>query len=81
MMLVEKNRHRNIPAFGPDEVADVTGAGDTVMATFALALTAGASYADAAALANIAAGLVVMKAGTATVTVDELHRALTEETA
>jgi rfaE bifunctional protein kinase chain/domain len=81
MMLVEKNRHQNIPAFGPDEVADVTGAGDTVMASFALALTAGASYADAAALANIAAGLVVMKAGTATITVDELRRALTEETA
>ncbi len=79
MLLVEKDRYRNIPAFGPDEVADVTGAGDTVMATFALALAAGASYPDAAILANIAAGLVVMKAGTATVTTDELHAALTEE--
>ena len=54
-------------AYGSDEVADVTGAGDTVIAVFALALLAGASFLDAARLSNYAAGLVVMKAGTATV--------------
>jgi rfaE bifunctional protein kinase chain/domain len=65
-----------IAAFGSDEVADVTGAGDTVIAVFALARLAGAGYADAARLANYAAGLVVMKAGTATVEPGELERAV-----
>lgn len=54
------------------EVSDVTGAGDTVMATLALALAAGASTAEAAMLANQAAGLVVGKFGPATVTAEEL---------
>jgi len=54
------------------EVADVTGAGDTVIATLALALAAGATRAEAAALANHAAGVVVGKFGPATVSVDEL---------
>jgi D-beta-D-heptose 7-phosphate kinase/D-beta-D-heptose 1-phosphate adenosyltransferase len=54
------------------EVADVTGAGDTVIATLALALAAGATSAEAAALANHAAGVVVGKFGPATVSVDEL---------
>ena len=54
------------------EVADVTGAGDTVIATLALALAAGAASAEAAALANHAAGVVVTKFGPATVSVDEL---------
>jgi rfaE bifunctional protein kinase chain/domain len=54
------------------EVYDVTGAGDTVIATLALALAAGASFAEAAILANHAAGVVVGKVGTATVTRDEL---------
>jgi len=67
-----------IPAHGSDEVADVTGAGDTVIATFALAVAAGAPLPDAARLANVAAGLVVMKAGTATVSPEELRRALAE---
>ena len=48
-------------------MADVTGAGDTVIATFGLALAAGASFYEAARLANYAGGLVVMKRGTATV--------------
>jgi D-beta-D-heptose 7-phosphate kinase/D-beta-D-heptose 1-phosphate adenosyltransferase len=56
------------------EVADVTGAGDTVIATMTLALAAGATLADAARLANRAAGIVVGKFGPATVTVDELRR-------
>ena len=54
------------------EVSDVTGAGDTVVATLALALAAGATMAEAAALANQAAGIVVGKFGPATVTLDEL---------
>jgi D-beta-D-heptose 7-phosphate kinase/D-beta-D-heptose 1-phosphate adenosyltransferase len=58
------------------EVADVTGAGDTVVATLALALAAGASLAEAAVLANHAAGIVVGKFGPATVTPDELRAAL-----
>ena len=57
----------HVPIFGSDEVADVTGAGDTVIATFGLALAAGASFYEAARLANYAGGLVVMKRGTATV--------------
>jgi D-glycero-beta-D-manno-heptose-7-phosphate kinase len=66
----------HVPIVGSDEIADVTGAGDTVMATLTLALAAGASMADAARLANYAGGLVVMKRGTATVTARELGRAV-----
>ena len=58
------------------EVYDVTGAGDTVIATAALALLAGASIQDAALLANIAAGIVVGKLGTATLTAEELKKAI-----
>jgi D-beta-D-heptose 7-phosphate kinase/D-beta-D-heptose 1-phosphate adenosyltransferase len=58
------------------EVFDVSGAGDTVIAVLALSLGAGASLADAALLANLAAGIVVEKAGTAVVNNDELVRAL-----
>lgn len=65
-----------IPVFGSDQVSDVTGAGDTVIATFTLALAAGAAPRDAALAANAAAGLVVMKQGTATVTGAELKAAL-----
>ena len=65
-----------IPPFGAGEVADVTGAGDTVIATYTLALLAGASAEEAAVLANTAAGIVVMKYGTATVTPKELIAAL-----
>ncbi|MGE0445012.1 MAG: bifunctional heptose 7-phosphate kinase/heptose 1-phosphate adenyltransferase [Vicinamibacterales bacterium] len=66
----------HIPIFGSDEIADVTGAGDTVMATIALALAAGATFEAAARLANYAGGLVVMKRGTATVTAHELRDAV-----
>ena len=66
----------HIPIFGSDQIADVTGAGDTVMATMTLALAAGASFEEAARLANYAGGLVVMKRGTATVSAAELRRAL-----
>jgi rfaE bifunctional protein kinase chain/domain len=65
-----------IPIHGTDEIADVTGAGDTVISTFTLALACGAAPIDAAALANVAGGLVVMKRGTATVSPAELRQAL-----
>lgn len=58
------------------EVRDVTGAGDTVAATFTLALLAGATMFEAAQLGNVAAGLVVRKVGAATTTRDELARAI-----
>jgi bifunctional ADP-heptose synthase (sugar kinase/adenylyltransferase) len=57
---------------GAHQPVDVTGAGDTVIATYTLALACGASFSKASRLANIAGGLVVMKRGTATVTPDEL---------
>jgi len=66
----------HIPIHGTDEVADVTGAGDTVIATFTLALAAGASPAEASLLANYAGGIVVMKRGTATVAAEELRQAV-----
>ena len=66
----------HIPIFGSDEIADVTGAGDTVMATMTLALASGATFEGAARLANYAGGLVVMKRGTATVSAEELRRAV-----
>ena len=71
----------HIPIFGSDQIADVTGAGDTVMATMTLALAAGASFEEAARLANYAGGLVVMKRGTATVSADELRRAIVRDAA
>ena len=67
----------HVPIFGSDEVTDVTGAGDTVIATFALALAAGGSFYEATRLANYAGGLVVMKRGTATVSSRELSDAVT----
>jgi rfaE bifunctional protein kinase chain/domain len=77
MTLVEARRPaRHIPAYGSGEIADVTGAGDTVIAVFTLALMAGAGPHDAARLSNYAAGIVVTKAGTATLAPDELVRAV-----
>ena len=70
----------HVPIFGSDEVADVTGAGDTVIATMTLAIAAGAPFYEAARLANYAAGLVVMKRGTATVTPPELRDAIRSDT-
>jgi rfaE bifunctional protein kinase chain/domain len=77
MALFEKGKKTvHIPVHGTDEVADVTGAGDTVIATFTLALAAGASYYEAACLANYAGGIVVMKYGTRPVTHEELAAAV-----
>jgi len=66
----------HISAVGAQQAVDVTGAGDTVIATFALALASGASFTEAAHLANYAGGLVVMKRGTATVSGAELENAV-----
>jgi rfaE bifunctional protein kinase chain/domain len=77
MALFEPGRPTaHIPIHGSDQVADVTGAGDTVIATFTLALAAGASPLEASLLANYAGGIVVMKRGTATVSAAELMRAV-----
>jgi rfaE bifunctional protein kinase chain/domain len=65
-----------IPIHGTDEIADVTGAGDTVISTFTAALACGVAPIDAATLANMAGGIVVMKRGTATVSPAELAAAL-----
>ncbi len=70
-----------IPVHGTDQVADVTGAGDTVLATFALALSAGAAPLEAALLANFAGGVVVTKMGTAVVTPGELREAVESDRA
>lgn len=67
----------HIPIVGSDQIADVTGAGDTVIATFSLALACGATFGEAARLANHAGGLVVMKRGTATISARELLSAIT----
>jgi rfaE bifunctional protein kinase chain/domain len=75
-LFVRGARTVHIPIVGSDEIADVTGAGDTVMATMSLALAAGGSFEQAAWLANHAAGLVVMKRGTATVSAAELTAAI-----
>ncbi len=77
MVLFESRREpRHIPVFGSDQAVDVTGAGDTVIAAFTLALAAGATPFEAAQLANFAGGLVVMKRGTATVSRRELEEAI-----
>jgi rfaE bifunctional protein kinase chain/domain len=77
MMVFERGRKpQPIAIYGTDQVADVTGAGDTVIAVFTLALAAGASFFEAAKLANYAGGIVVMKRGTATLAREELEAAI-----
>ena len=77
MALFERARDTvHIPIHGSDQISDVTGAGDTVIATMTLAVAAGASFEEAARLANYAGGIVVMKRGTATVSADELREAV-----
>ena len=68
----------HIPISGTDEIADVTGAGDTVAAAVTLSLASGADFLTASKIANHAAGIVVMKRGTAVVTLDELRKAVEE---
>jgi rfaE bifunctional protein kinase chain/domain len=77
MVLFEPRREpRLLPIFGSDQAVDVTGAGDTVIAAYTLALGAGADFLRAAMIANCAGGLVVMKRGTASVTGAELVEAI-----
>lgn len=77
MALFERGRKpSHIPVHGTDQALDVTGAGDTVIAVFTLALAAGGTCTEAAHLANYAGGIVVMKRGTASVTREELFRAI-----
>ncbi len=81
MLLEDGVASVHLDAVGAREPVDVTGAGDTVMATYALALASDSSFPDAARLANYAGGLVVMKRGTAAVTREELeHSVLFSET-
>lgn len=77
MALFEPGRPTiHVPIHGSDEVADVTGAGDTVIAAMTLAIAAGGSFYEATRLANYAGGVVVMKRGTATVSPEELRAAI-----
>ncbi|MEN6414724.1 MAG: PfkB family carbohydrate kinase [Veillonellales bacterium] len=77
MTLFEKSgSYSHIPVTNKSEVYDVSGAGDTVVTAMILAVTAGASYGEAARLANFAAGVVVRKLGTAAVSPDELREAI-----
>ncbi|MBN1270883.1 MAG: hypothetical protein JXB26_01310 [Candidatus Aminicenantes bacterium] len=78
MQLYERKKTPfSIPIYGTTDIVDVTGAGDSVISVFTLAVASGASYREAALLANYAGGIVVMKKGTATVTSDELKEAVT----
>jgi rfaE bifunctional protein kinase chain/domain len=82
MVVFDRGRKpRPIPIYGTDEAVDVTGAGDTVIAAFTLALAAGGGYYEAARLANYAGGIVVMKRGTATVSRTELEAAVRADVA
>jgi len=78
-LFVRKGPSVHIPIVGTDSIVDVTGAGDTVVSTVALALAAGGGFEAAAHLANYAGGLVVMKRGTATVTAGELRQAIAHD--
>ena len=77
LLLADDAAPLHIPAVGAQAV-DGTGAGDTVIATFALALASDSSFAEAAQLANYAGGLVVMKRGTASITAAELERSIND---
>ncbi|MDH3217741.1 MAG: PfkB family carbohydrate kinase [Candidatus Krumholzibacteria bacterium] len=77
MALFEPRKRRlDIPVSRTQDIVDVTGAGDTVIATYTLALAAGTSFADAARLANVAAGLAVLKRGAAAPAAEQVRLAL-----
>ncbi|MEH6649133.1 MAG: bifunctional D-glycero-beta-D-manno-heptose-7-phosphate kinase/D-glycero-beta-D-manno-heptose 1-phosphate adenylyltransferase HldE [Motiliproteus sp.] len=78
MALIQAEQELHIPTVA-QEVFDVTGAGDTVIGTLAASLAAGESIEDATRLANLAAGIVVAKMGTATLSAEELNRAIMAE--
>ena len=72
MLLAEKGKFKSLIPTAAREVFDVSGAGDTIIATLTLGLVAGETFEDSAHLANLAAGIVVGKVGTATVTPEEI---------
>ena len=77
MVVVTKNgKYAHIPVFNKSKVFDVTGAGDTVTATYTLALATGADPVSAAIIGNIAAGIVIKQFGCATTTIDEILKAV-----
>jgi rfaE bifunctional protein kinase chain/domain len=77
MALFEKGKQPLIiPIYGPTDIVDVTGAGDTVISVFTLALACGATFREATILANYAGGIVVMKKGTATLSPAELKASI-----
>ncbi len=78
MIVFNGSEFKKISIFGSSEIVDVTGAGDTVLAVLSLALAAGASLFEAAELANIAGGLVVMKEGAYALSRKELLEAVTK---
>lgn len=81
MLLVEKDKPPlEIEVIGSNEPIDVTGAGDTVIAVYALALASGLNFSESAQLANHAGGIVVMKKGTASVSLKELLESIESET-
>jgi len=77
MTLYQQGKREHVDIVGSDEVTDVTGAGDTVTATFSAALAAGIGMSNGMKLANVAAGIVVTRLGTATATPDEIIEAAT----
>lgn len=79
MVLAEADGVTEIDAIGSKEPVDVTGAGDTVIAAYALGLASGMSHLEAALVANHAGSIVVMKKGTATASMDELRESLVRE--
>ena len=82
MVVIEKdNKYTHIPVFNKAEVFDVTGAGDTVTATYTLALAIGAEPVYAAIIGNIAAGIVVKQFGCATTNKTEIFNAIPEKIA
>ncbi|MDG0963789.1 MAG: PfkB family carbohydrate kinase [Opitutales bacterium] len=76
MLLAEGGKVQNTIPTAAREVFDVSGAGDTVIAVLAMALVAGGDFKESAKLANLAAGIVVAKVGTATVTTEEMMSVL-----
>ncbi|MBI3178269.1 MAG: bifunctional heptose 7-phosphate kinase/heptose 1-phosphate adenyltransferase, partial [Deltaproteobacteria bacterium] len=76
MSLFQRNAPvTHVPVVGSVEVTDVTGAGDTALALFAAAVAAGVGFGNAMRLANVAAGVVVMKVGAATALPHEIEEA------
>jgi bifunctional ADP-heptose synthase (sugar kinase/adenylyltransferase) len=77
MVVIEKGgKYTHIPVFNKSKVFDVTGAGDTVTATYTLALAAGAEPVYAAIIGNIAAGIVIKQYGCATTTLEEILKSV-----